>query len=1140
MKLAVIALFLFLLTNILISVYGSRCTATWKTHTLALRRFNTSAIVSSIVAVLYGGGLFYNELNAHYLLLLIGNAVGCFVIANILPHRLAFFCDSLSVAEVMGRLYGKKLRIVAAMCGVLSGIIVSAIQIKILAIIINSFFSIPMLHNVLFSAVFIVSMVRLGNMQSLTLVNTIRNIAFVLFIPIFVWLLWKMFVMQGFSKNLSLTLTIKDAWSTFMHNNNPWTGLIPYSIVLAVPSLYPAQVQCILMANSAKQIKNTFNYAGFFALSINLFVVWISLLLSMHTSNSTMVDTLRAFIQYVDLQTILTISIAALSISTVGINIYSVSVLIANDLQKLYLKRTPIAFNPQKYTMVVGLVAMFFALYTGSILELLLMARLIFLPVSIPLLLALIGIYLHRRIVAVAMVLSGLTILLWPLYTRTPITSSLMPAMLVHLVTLIGGRLFFPNYKRQADYQTLTAMMAKGATPTFAVIFRETLASIQIKIKKFHFFEYLESQLPKEHTYYVLFSLYIITNAYGSFHTFSNNLVWGPRLETLILFPSFIVATFLIVYASVVPSKSWIRFTALIWQLSILYFLYMVGAGLLFLSGFTHLQVAIFVVSFCLSVLFSSLLMLCIRILFTMLTVALVFPYIGLGTYINRGCSSVFLHLDTGCWYLMLLIWMLLIGLCFHKARFQKLSGMIQKLRIEQEDENNKQFFKEQQITRVAYEADYIVNELYKKINNAFIGANDDRLRLIDAQATSLRKYFGNVFSYLKHDVFLKTHIISVEELLRECFKQMRFKSIYDYPYVIMDTEQSYIQCDVDRIKKLIMNSLSDCREAMALKLGSQAQDVYIYVSDTKLVYAFALSKDTIQVVDAICLVVTTEVQRVAAMPRYTVSHLEALYHVEGSKENTMYAENHSIIDTHYGYSEITHTEQDITYLYVVPVDVQCVAKNFICLTSLEPSTQNVEVIEHVSMKAAALFLEKVQKKAWLDDALVKNTLDFIKLYYTTQRRRTGKASYLGPIAVASILLDITEHPDLIIASLTYDIFQHAFFTKAGLATLVGEHVTKIICMSDAIEKKLPPKKVDYLGYVEYVVKPENQLAILLRLAVVLYDVRTLDEYEYEKKIEKVKLMKRFYLPLAEKMHLISIANELRSCLTSAYGQPIL
>ncbi|HLP35163.1 MAG TPA: hypothetical protein VK133_04215 [Amoebophilaceae bacterium] len=1138
MKLAIIPLFLFLLTNILITVYGSKNTATLKNHTLLLKGFNTSAIVSSIIAVSYGGGIFYNKLSAYYLLLCIGNAIGCFIIANILPHRLSFFFDSLSVAEIVGRLYGRNLRIVAAICGILSGIIVSAIQIKALAMIIDAFFPIPMPYSVLFATIFIVSMVRLGNMQSLVSVNIIRNIAFVLFITTFVWLLWKMFILQDFSKHLSLTLTIKDAWSTFLQKQDSWTDLIPYCMVLSIPSLHPAQVQCILMANNPKKVQNSFNYAGFFVLSINLFLVWISLLLNMHTSNASMVETLRTFIPYIDLQGPLIISTAALSISALGINIYTVTLLIANDLQKVCFKRTPTELNPQRYVIVVALIAMLFALYTSNMLKSILISRLVFLPVSIPLLLGLLGIYLHRRIVSVSMALTGLTILLWPLCMKEPITRSFLPAMFVQLVTLIGGRLFFPSYRKQADYQTLTAMLAKGSTPTFAVICKETLVRIRSQIKNFSLFQYLEQQFPKENTYYVLFSVYILTKAYGSFHTLSTNAVWGPRLETFILFPSFIVATYLIIYASIVPSKCWIHFTALIWQLSVLYFLYVVDAAMLFLSGFTYLQLTICVASFCVSVLFSSFLILFIRILLTLLTVAFVFPYIGLDNYILT-FINVFAHLDTGCLYPMLLIAILLIGLCFLKARFQKLTGMVQKLRAAQEDEKNKQFFKEQQITRVAYETDYIINEFYKKIKNAFLGVNDDMIPLIDAKTTSLQKYFGNVFSYLKYDAFLKTHIISIEQLLQECFQQMRFKSIYDYPYVIMDTEQSYVQCGVDRIEKLIVNSLSDCRDSMAFKLGAQVQDVYIYVCDTKLAYAFTLSKDTIQVVDAICLVVTTEEQRFAAMPSYTVSQLGGICNMEDSKKDPLYDENHSIVDTHYGYSEITHTEQGITHLYVVPVDVACVAKNFICFTPLEPSSQHEEVTEQVGMKEITLFLEKVQKKAWLDDALVKDTIEFIKLYYTKQRRQTG-ASYLAPIAVASILLDITEQQDLIIASLTYDVVQHTFFTKAGLSTLVGEHVTKIICFSDTLEKKLPPKKIDYLGYIEHIVQPENQLAIFLRLAIVLYNARTLSDYEYEKQIERVKIMKRFYVPLAEKMHLTSIANELRSYLTSVYGQPIL
>jgi (p)ppGpp synthase/HD superfamily hydrolase len=189
--------------------------------------------------------------------------------------------------------------------------------------------------------------------------------------------------------------------------------------------------------------------------------------------------------------------------------------------------------------------------------------------------------------------------------------------------------------------------------------------------------------------------------------------------------------------------------------------------------------------------------------------------------------------------------------------------------------------------------------------------------------------------------------------------------------------------------------------------------------------------------------------------------------------------------------------------------------------------TQSVE-LDPISMEEESIFFAKVKEKKWLDVYVIQNILQLIKVYYTTQRRKTGELFYLHPISVASILLDITEDPDLIIAGLTHDVVQNTPLTQAGLSTIVGDHITQITFAAELLEKDLPPQKSDYPVYIQSIINHNNQNVILLRLADTLHNARTIYGHSPEKQTEKAKLIQRFYLPLAEQMYLTKIANELR------------
>jgi len=103
------------------------------------RALTTSAIASSIIALTYGASIFYTTLGLTYLLMLMGHSVSYFLTGAFIPSRLYIFFNSYSIAEIMGRLYGKPVRKLVAVCGILRTTAIGALHLKLLSIAFSYF-----------------------------------------------------------------------------------------------------------------------------------------------------------------------------------------------------------------------------------------------------------------------------------------------------------------------------------------------------------------------------------------------------------------------------------------------------------------------------------------------------------------------------------------------------------------------------------------------------------------------------------------------------------------------------------------------------------------------------------------------------------------------------------------------------------------------------------------------------------------------------------------------------------------------------------------------------------------------------------------------------------------------------------------
>src|ERR1700675_1374325 len=108
----------FLAINLLIGLRYSMGTRSTREYAIADRRFSTSTIIMTVAATCIGAGFFCASLTESYrrglyfIIPALGEPVALMLTGYFLAPRMLEFLGTLSVAEAMGNLYGKSVRII--------------------------------------------------------------------------------------------------------------------------------------------------------------------------------------------------------------------------------------------------------------------------------------------------------------------------------------------------------------------------------------------------------------------------------------------------------------------------------------------------------------------------------------------------------------------------------------------------------------------------------------------------------------------------------------------------------------------------------------------------------------------------------------------------------------------------------------------------------------------------------------------------------------------------------------------------------------------------------------------------------------------------------------------------------------------
>lgn len=596
---------IFLILNLFVGLYYGAGAKTIKGYSIGEKKFSTLGVVSTITATYVSGDLFISYVTEVYKegLLFIAAALSgviCLLIIGwYLVPRMVQFSGTLSVAEAMGRLYGKNIQIITACASISLAIGMTAVQVKVFSLIFSHFFHLSDLYAVIISTVVVATYSAFGGIKSVVFTDILQFFTFSVFLPTFA-----LFLLQGFSNIEAIKITLETS-SLFNFNqqfsditNSRFLSHFSLFLWCLIPSLNPTMFQRILISKDYKQARKAFTIAAMLCFLILVCIIFIAVviftfkpdldpnLVIMHAINSC---------PFIWLKTFAMIGIMAMVMSTSDSWINSSAVIFTNDICKpLMLKVKNEIFILRLFSLFMGAASVILALSEPSLLNLALLSANLYMPVvTVPLLLAIGGIYTTPRGVGAGMLMGGVMVILWKkyLYQITAI-DSVIPGMATNLLIIL---FFYLLGDRNTGLKKLS-LTNENKNILLYNIHDKMRKHIEL-IKSFNLSQYARENLPKKEATFVCFGFYTLLNILPTFGfssgLYSHCLSLITAIQSLTIFISVVF-----IFCSVWPVTQKNSYFPIIWYCSVFISLGMTSSFLFLLNPSSELSLIILILNF--------------------------------------------------------------------------------------------------------------------------------------------------------------------------------------------------------------------------------------------------------------------------------------------------------------------------------------------------------------------------------------------------------------------------------------------------------------------------------------------------------------------------------------------------------------
>ena len=588
----------FLVATIVLGLFSSRGIKTIKEYAIGNRNFSTATIAATVVATWIGGSFFFTisaeayktGLNFIWVVLL-GDFSCLLLVALFFIPRMSEFLGKLSIAEVMGDLYGQKVRIVTAAAGFLGTCGIIAMQLRVAGLAFEYSFSIPSIYGILIAGFIVTLYSSLGGIKSVTFTDIIQFITFGTVIPAIGYFLLTNLDSSSWDIDVLLNNPLFDYKKVFdFSQKQPLYHLFLF-FCFAIPAFNPAIFQRISMAKNTAQASKSFIISAFACLFLVIAISSIGVLTLINNPNINPTEIVKHIILnpcfIVGFKGCILSGIMAMVMSTIDSYINCTSVLIVHDFCKpLKIKFiTNQLLFARVVSLLIGVFSVLLSLRSSSLLDLALSAYASYMPiVTVPFIIAILGFRTTEKSVLLGMSAGVITVLVWNILEIKAVDST-PPAMLFNLIALISS-----NYllKQEGKWVKVNSSLKK---------YKKT--NMLKNLLNFNFINILKKNTPKGEGLISMIGLFIMISSFFSISKLPKEYQINYSYLLDILYPlSLLGSTALISYPLWLQRWRDNYCLAVTWNIVMFTVLICFGFLMLLISNFSEIQLMIFMVNF--------------------------------------------------------------------------------------------------------------------------------------------------------------------------------------------------------------------------------------------------------------------------------------------------------------------------------------------------------------------------------------------------------------------------------------------------------------------------------------------------------------------------------------------------------------
>lgn len=927
-NLDIIILTLFLSVNLIIGLFYSKNIKTIREYAIGNRNFSTGTLATTIIATYIGGGAFSLTVSKTYsdglffTFLNLGEIFAFLSVVYILAPRMSEFLGTLSIAEAMGNMFGKKVRIITAICniGLATGAV--AMQFKVATTIMGYFFGMSGSLAAIISGIVVIIYSARGGIKAVTFTDLIQFFTFGTFIPILALIIWGTINSPEIVLNTLKYSPNFDFKEVFSYSNPRFWNLITLFILFALPACTdPAMFQRAAMARNVNQISRSFLIAGLILAIIYGLMGWIAILLLSIKKDIVPDSIVSYFIDhyaYPGFKGLTLVGIMSMLMSTADSYINSSAILFAHDIcQPMKIKwfeKNELLLS-QLSAVVIGIFAIIITIFSNNLFDLLILINNFHAPIIvIPLLLAILGFRSSAKSVLIGMFSGVITTLLWDKILFNTNIEGVVPGIFMNLIFLVGSHYLL---KQPGGW-----VGVKDPTPIIAIRNerKRRLKNLLFLIKNFDLLNSCKNNLPKNIFTFTSFGLFIIASTYSSLYTIPEDLrLQYNNIYQFIYHSVLIMATGFLTYPVWPKTFKNETFIAISWNIGIFYLLIFVGSMLVIISEFSQLHLMISI----LNLIVASLLLRWQITLFMIIV----------GTFTAIQFFKIYMAKDSlpgnfdntqfQIIYIILLFSSTLIAFIKPKQLQEIISeisikNMQKKIKIQQNELINSlkhqvEFFKnlDENCIKVFESINFQIKALNEKLRNI---KTIEEIKIISEQlmeATDRLQggagYLFEIIYSIQNLVKLNISTVNIDQLIKEVLKG--YNNFYQPIDFNINIKTKYQEIDCDKL--LIIYGLKDLIDYV-ISINQKDEEIKISIIIENETLRFPLSfMDYIKKVNGLKFSV------IYCIPQIYQKSLNTKF---DEAAEIMFTKLQKIITSHYGTSNIEYNNKEIIYSFIIPV----------------------------------------------------------------------------------------------------------------------------------------------------------------------------------------------------------------------------